>query len=61
MHVIEYSLDVIGRQKGQGMVEYALVIAFVVAIAVVLFTTRPELSHSISGVMENASSTLKDF
>ena len=44
-------------QKAQGMVEYALIIAFVVALAVVLMSDGG-LSGAISGVFGKAASTI---
>ena len=45
-------------QKAQGMVEYALVIAFVVALGIVLLAVRPELSETIGNVLDNAVEVL---
>lgn len=44
-------------QKAQGMVEYALIIAFVVALAVAL-TNSGGLSDAISNVFGSASSQI---
>ena len=44
-------------QKAQGMVEYALIIAFVVALAVVLMSDGG-LSGAISGVFGSAASAV---
>lgn len=43
-------------EKGQGMVEYALIIAFVAAIAI--FVLNNGLKDSIHGAFENASSMI---
>lgn len=43
-------------EKGQGMVEYALIIAFVAAIAI--FVLNGSLMDSISGAFDKASSTI---
>ena len=43
-------------QKAQGMVEYALILAFVIVISVALAISRPELAKEISGVMDHAAS-----
>ena len=45
-------------EKGQGMVEYALIIAFVVAIAVYL-TQSGSLGEAISGTFNSAAEQLK--
>ena len=37
-------------EKGQGLVEYALILAFVVALSMVLLAVRPELRESIAAV-----------
>lgn len=42
-------------QKAQGIVEYALILAFVVVVAAVL-TTDNGLSQNIKGVFSNAAS-----
>ena len=42
-------------EKGQGMVEYALIIAFVAAIAIMVFSDDG-LGSVIGGAFENASS-----
>ena len=44
-------------QKGQGMVEYALIIAFVVAIAVYL-TQSDGLGNAISGTFTSAANQI---
>ena len=44
-------------QKAQGMVEYALIIAFVVALAVAL-TSNGGLSGAIKGVFGDAASQI---
>ena len=46
-------------EKGQGMVEYALIIAFVVAIAVYLTSGDNGLGKAISGTFDSAANTLK--
>ena len=45
-------------QKAQGMVEYALIIAFVVAIAVVL--SSGDLGSAIRGVFTTAASQISN-
>lgn len=35
------------RQKGQGLLEYALVIAFVIAVGVALVSARPQLLEAL--------------
>jgi len=45
-------------EKAQGMVEYALIIAFVVAIAIYL-TNSGGLGEAISSTFDNASAQLK--
>lgn len=48
-------------QKGQGMVEYALIIAFVVVVSVALALSRPEIAREIMGVMSYAASIFEGF
>lgn len=45
-------------KKGQGMVEYALIIAFVVGIAAVAFSGENGLGASIKSTFSNATTTL---
>lgn len=61
MCVDENDVEPLESQKGQGMVEYALVIAFVVALSVVLFVTRPELAQGIGAIADRASNLLETF
>lgn len=46
-------------QKAQGIVEYALILAFVVAIAVFITTGDNSLSESIKGVFTKTSEQVK--
>ena len=45
-------------EKGQGMVEYALIIAFVAAIAI--FVLNGQLKTSVNGAFTGASSAVTD-
>ena len=45
-------------EKGQGMVEYALVIAFVVAIAVYFMAGTNPIGTSVNNTFESASTQL---
>jgi len=46
-------------QKGQGMVEYALILAFIVAIAVYFTASTSPLGTAISSIHSNAADQLK--
>ena len=60
-YVVGNDTGSMGAQKGQGMVEYAIIIAFVVAISVVLIGVRPELAQGIGAIAERAASFLGSF
>lgn len=47
-------------QKGQGIVEYALILAFVAAIAAFAFSDNLNLKGTIQGLFTNASNNIKD-
>ena len=62
MEVLKYAkawVDARLGEKGQGMVEYALIIAFVVAIAVYLTSGDDGLGEAISGTFDSAANQLK--
>lgn len=61
MYVVGNDTESMRTQKGQGMVEYALIIAFVVALSVVLFVMRPELAQGIGAIADRASNLLDTF
>ena len=42
-------------QKAQGMVEYALIIAFVVALGMILLTVRPEMKDALGEVFNGTA------
>lgn len=48
-----------GRQKGQGIVEYALILAFVVGIGGVLFANG-NLADSIRSVFSNVNTLIEE-
>ena len=48
-----------GRQKGQGMVEYALILAFVVGIGGMLFANG-NLADSIRSVFSNVNTLIEE-
>ena len=61
MEMFDYAkawVDAHVSQKGQGMVEYALIIAFVVAIAVYL-SSDGGLGKAISSTFSSAAGALK--
>lgn len=57
LEMMMYLKDRYMSEKAQGMVEYALIIAFVVAIAVAL-SSNGGLSEAISGVFGSAASRI---
>ena len=57
LEMATYLKDRYMSQKAQGMVEYALIIAFVVAVAVAL-SSDGGLADAISGVFSSASSQI---
>ncbi len=54
LKMVQYLKDRYMSEKAQGMVEYALIIAFVVAIAVAL-SSDGGLANAISGVFSDAT------
>ena len=42
------------QQKAQGMVEYALIVAFAVGILIVISVTNPQLQQSITNIFARA-------
>ncbi len=57
LEMVTYLKDRYMSQKAQGMVEYALIIAFVVALAIAL-TNSSGLSTAIENVFGSAASKL---
>ena len=49
-------------EKGQGMVEYALILAFVVAVAVVVFaqSTSTGLGGAINGIVTKVTNAVNE-
>ncbi len=47
------------KEKGQGIVEYAVLLAFVVAVAAYVFSGNSSLKTEISNTFSNTTSTLK--
>ena len=50
-----YLRCLLSRQKAQGMVEYALIVAFAVGIPIVISVTNPQLQQSITNVFARAA------
>lgn len=57
LEMVTYLKNRYMSEKAQGMVEYALIIAFVVAIAVAL-SSDGGLANAISGVFSSASNQI---
>ena len=58
MNLYTYVVSRLKSEKGQGIVEYALLLAFVVAIAGVALSTDSGLGEAIKGVFDNTANTL---
>lgn len=58
LEMMAYLKDRYMSEKGQGMVEYALIIAFVVALAIVL-SSDSGLKSAIENVFGSAASQIK--
>ena len=58
MNLYTYVVSRLKSEKGQGIVEYALLLAFVVAIAGVALSTDDGLGKAIKGVFDNTANTL---
>lgn len=46
------------RQRGQSLVEYALLLAFVVVFCAVLLLVRPDFREAVGGIYESAASMM---
>ena len=55
------SLRKIFKEKGQGIVEYAVLLAFVVAVAAYVFSGDSSLKGAISDTFSNTVSTLQNI
>ncbi|MGN1049603.1 MAG: Flp family type IVb pilin [Selenomonadaceae bacterium] len=60
MNLYTYVVSRLKSEKGQGIVEYALLLAFVVAIAGVALSTDNGLGDAISNVFENTAQELNN-
>ena len=58
LEILNYLRGRYMSEKAQGMVEYALILAFVVALAIVLTNTDGGLKGAISTVFSSATSQL---
>ena len=58
MNLYTYVVSRLKSEKGQGIVEYALLLAFIVAIAGVALSTDNGLGKAIKGVFDNTANTL---
>ena len=57
--ILEHLKNRYMSQKAQGIVEYALILAFVVAIAIFITTGDSSLSESIKGVFTKTADQVK--
>ena len=58
MNLYTYVVSRLKSEKGQGIVEYALLLAFVVAIAGVALSTDNGLGKAISNVFQDTATQL---
>ena len=58
MNLYTYVVSRLKSEKGQGIVEYALLLAFIVAIAGAALSTDNGLGKAIKGVFDNTANTL---
>lgn len=49
------------RQKAQGMVEYALIVAFAAGVIIIISVTNPQLQQSITHVFARAAEKVDAF
>lgn len=49
------------RQKAQGMVEYALIVAFAAGVIIIISVTNPQLQQSITDVFARAAEKVDAF
>ena len=52
-------IEKIWSEKGQGIVEYALILAFVVAIAIVALQSNSGIGQSIQNLFSNTGSKIE--
>ena len=60
MNLYTYVVSRLKSEKGQGIVEYALLLAFVVAIATAALSANGGLGEAISNVFENTTNQLNN-
>ena len=60
MNLYTYVVSRLKSEKGQGIVEYALLLAFVVAIAGVALNANGGLGEAISNVFEKTTTQLNN-
>ena len=53
-------IEKIWSEKGQGIVEYALILAFVVAIAIVALKSDSGIGKSIQNLFRNTGTQIED-
>lgn len=58
MNVITYIQSRLASQKGQGIVEYALILAFVVIVAAAI-TSGDSLQTKVKGAFDNITAAFK--
>lgn len=58
MEIVAKTKVFMGSRKGQGMTEYAVVVALVVAIAIAVLSSNGTLATAINGVFTNISTKI---
>lgn len=58
--IIDYLKARYLNEKAQGMVEYALIVAFIVGVAAVVFSSSADTDDTFAGAIKNGFSKVSD-